>query len=363
METSTGLGDGTPGETPRKCTIAFYLGAAGATKIEERIEEADMRFAALALLFLLAAVPGLASPDETVVAPKETIPVAAPLVNLPATYENLAVYILENPKAKPLGVYVTLDEGLREGHVRVSEKRDAQVNVLEIDNGGPRPVYVQAGDIVHGGRQDRVIGADTVIPPHTPGVSVPSFCVEPNRWSGGTGFGSTTGLVMGAKLRTAILKEKNQNKVWDAVAEAKAALVSTNGLRESRSSSLNEQLLDQGVQRRLAAFSKVLGKALDKKDRAVGLVTAINGKLSSADIYGDPALFRKLYPRLLAAAALEAISTPSGNNAPPSVADAAKLLAAADGGRPAGDLREGGKTLQSRFLLENVEVHRQSFLK
>lgn len=323
-----------------------------------------MRNIAMAVLFLLTALPGLASPDDTVVAPKEQVPVAAPVVNLPMTHENLAVYILENPKAKPLGVYMTLDEGLRAGSVRVSEKKEASVNELQIDNGSNRYVYVQAGYGVRGGHQDRVIATDLLIPPHTPGVLVPSFCVEPQRWSGaGPGFGSTTGLVMGAKLRTAILKEKNQGKVWEAVAEAKAALIRTNSLRESKSSSLNEQLLDQQVQHRVAAFSKALGKAIDKKDRAVGLVTSINGKLSSADVYGDPALFRKLYPQLLAAAALEAMSTPSTADAPPSVADATKLLAAADGGTPSGVLREGDRTLQARFVVDSVEVHRQSLVK
>lgn len=322
-----------------------------------------MRYAALAFLFLLAAVPGLASPDETVVAPKELVPVAAPVVNLPLTHENLAVYILENPKAKPLGCYVPLDEGLRSGQVRVSEKAEASVNELQIDNRGKTSVFLQGGDIVRGGHQDRVVAADRVIPPHTTGVRIPSFCVEPTRWNGGPGFGSTTGLVMGARLRTAILKEKDQGKVWEAVAAAKTALISTNGLRESRSTSLNEQLLDQQVQRRLAEFSKALGKALEKKDHAVGLVTAINGKISSSDIYGDPALFRKLYPRLLAAAALEAMSTPTQADSPPSVADATRLLAAADHGKPSGALLENDRTLQVRCVVDSVEVHRQSTVK
>jgi hypothetical protein len=328
-----------------------------------------MRYAALALLFLSAALPSLATPDETLVAPKEQVPLNSPVVNVPLCHENLAVYILENPKARSVGNFITLDEGLRAGKVRVTEKQSAAVNELQVDNGSNLALFIQAGDIVRGGHQDRAIAADVVIPPHTQRVAVPSFCVEHDRWgsASGSAFGSTTGLVVGAKLRSAIQKEKDQDKVWKAVADAKAKLVATNSLRASKSGSLNEQLLDQQIQHRVAAFSKVLGKALDKKDHAVGLVTAINGKVSTSDVYADPALFRKLYPRLLASAAMEAMCSPADAASAPAVADVSKLLVAADKGKPAdaapAAVREGNRTLQFRFLFENAELHRQSLVK
>jgi hypothetical protein len=263
---------------------------------------------------------------------------------------------------------MTLDEGLRSGLVRVAEKQSAQVNELVIENTSKFLCYVQAGDIVQGGHQDRAIAADRILPPHSGKIPVPSFCVEPGRWgSGAAGFGVSTGQVVGARLRLAIQKEKNQQKVWDAVAAAKENLVAAKSLRESTSTSLNEQLLDRSIQKRLGAYAKALGKAIDKKDHAVGLVTAVNGKLSTADVYADPALFRKLYPRLLAAAALEAMSIPAETVAAPPALDASKLLAAADKAKPASpataSIRESSGAVQFRFLQDNVEWHRQSLAK
>ena len=324
-----------------------------------------MRIPAIAVLFLVAAVPVTRAQD--VVAPKEEVPLGIPEVTIPLTYENLSVYVLENPKARPTADFITLEEGLRTGVVRVAEKSQAQVNELVIDNGSKQSLFVQAGDVVRGGHQDRAIAADLVIPPRTRGVPVASFCVEHDRWNGMSAFGSTTGLVVGAQLRTAIQKEKNQDKVWAAVAQAKAKLVAANSLRESRSASLNEQMLDATVQRRLAGFMKKLGNACDKNPKAVGLVTSVNGKVSTADVYADPALFRKLYPRLIASAALEAISAPATDSLPPSIPEVTRFLVAAGRAKPADSgsdsVREDARSVQFRFLCDKVELHRQALAK
>jgi hypothetical protein len=321
-----------------------------------------MRLFALLLLSMVAALPGF---TQDVVLPKDEVVLGPVNVNPALSHENLAVYILEDPKAKSLATFITLEEGLRLGMVRVCEKQTAQVNELVIENTSKFLCYVQAGDIVGGGHQDRALAADLIVPPHSGKIPVKSFCVEHGRWGNSSpSFGSTTGQVVGARLRMAIQKEKNQQKVWDAVADAKENLVNANSLRASTSTSLNEQLLDRAIQKRLAAYSKALGKAIDKKDHAVGLLTAVNGKLSTSDVYADPALFKKMYPRLLAAAALEAMSVPAEAVVAPTALDASKLLAAADKAKPASPaIRESSGTVQFRFLQDNVEWHRQSLAK
>ena len=333
-----------------------------------------MRFSTIAFLFMIASIQGSpeagAFQDQTVAAPREEVLLGTPVIVAPLTCENLALYILEDPAAKSVGDFITLEEGLKTGKVRVSEQPQAQVNELLIENVSTRPCFVQAGDVVKGGQQDRAIASDLVVPPRSGRIPVRSFCVEHGRWSGGggAGFGTSTGLVMGARLRAAIQKDRDQEKVWKAVEEAKKSLVATNSLRASQSTSLNEQMEDKRVRDRLAAFWKVLGKACDKRDHAVGLVTAINGKLSTADVYGDPVLFRKLFPRLLASAALEAISAPAANAQAPSTLDVSKLLAMADKGKPVEEagsavIRESNRTLQFRCLYDKVELHRQSLVK
>lgn len=262
---------------------------------------------------------------QTVAAPREKLDV--PHVRAPLSHENLAIYLLEAPAAEARLKFITLEEGLRTGKVRVSEQRQASVDQLRVENSAQVACFLQAGDVVKGGKQDRVITADTLLPPRT-GATIKAFCVESGRWTGGGAFGSSTGLA-GAKLRDVLQGDADQGKVWEAVKEMKDALVKTNALGASRSTSLNEQVLNAQVQKRLAAFQRALGGAIDKNERAVGLVAAVNGKPRTSDVYADPALFRKLYPRLLASAALDAISTPAKDVEPPSPDAVAKMLAAA----------------------------------
>ena len=82
-------------------------------------------------------------------------------------------------KAGP--VPLTLEEALRNGKVQVRET--GNVNSLEIENLGDQPVFVQAGDIVKGGKQDRTLTVSLLLPPKSGRMPIASFCVEHGRWS------------------------------------------------------------------------------------------------------------------------------------------------------------------------------------
>ena len=98
----------------------------------------------------------------------------------PLVYENLAVYFIHGKSAAGK-LPLTLDEALARGVVLVRETGD--VNQLEIENRGNDEVFVQSGDIVKGGRQDRTLMVSLVLPPHSGRVPIASFCVEHNRWT------------------------------------------------------------------------------------------------------------------------------------------------------------------------------------
>ena len=110
--------------------------------------------------------------------------VVGPLVN-----QNLAIYVIRG-KATDSRKYITLDEAMREKTVVLREQgagagQDrSQVNELEIQNKSDRWLYIQAGDVIQGGKQDRTIGTDVAIPPHSKPQPISAFCVEHGRWSG-----------------------------------------------------------------------------------------------------------------------------------------------------------------------------------
>ena len=99
----------------------------------------------------------------------------------PIRHGNLTVFPVVAAKSYPTGEFLTLDEGLRSGEVVVTEagsvqglvrrhpvtgmRHDgAEVNRLVLVNNSKRPLLLLAGEIVTGGKQDRVIGKDRIVP-------------------------------------------------------------------------------------------------------------------------------------------------------------------------------------------------------
>ena len=115
------------------------------------------------------------------IAPRAAWADSAPVISGPYVHENLAVYFVHGPSA-PGPVPLTLQEALAKGSVRVVET--GEVNELKVENTGVEDVFIQSGDIVKGGQQDRVLTMSFVLPPKSGEVGLAAFCVEHGRWSG-----------------------------------------------------------------------------------------------------------------------------------------------------------------------------------
>src|SRR5205085_1108529 len=77
------------------------------------------------------------------------------------------------------------------------------------------------GEVIIGGRQDRIIGSNTIIPPNTT-QNVPVFCVEHGRWQGTTGEFTTANALAHGRLRGRANYD-GQQAVWDEVAKTNQA--------------------------------------------------------------------------------------------------------------------------------------------
>ena len=104
----------------------------------------------------------------------------------------------------------------------------AQVGKLAIQNKGQVPVYVLAGTIVKGGKQDRQIGQDFIIGAEET-VPIDAFCVEHGRWNGTRDGKSTGGKFEAVKqlahrdVRVAGQYKKDQSEVWSKVSKVNEA--------------------------------------------------------------------------------------------------------------------------------------------
>jgi hypothetical protein len=261
---------------------------------------------------------------------------AAVEVSGPYLHHNLAVYLVHGPDGSA-GALDPLEQALERGQVVVYET--GSVNELAIENrSADRAVFVQAGDIVKGGRQDRVFSQDLVLKPKSGRVPIGAFCVESGRWQkrgaeASDRFTSSKHALSSKELKLAARRAKDQGAVWRSVEDLQGSLGAAMGAPvESGESATSLQLSLEN--RQLAETKKAYVGALaalpERHANVVGVAIAINGELSSAEVYATTALLRGLWPKLLDAAATEAVASVAGAAAalaPPATAAVTAFLA------------------------------------
>jgi hypothetical protein len=277
----------------------------------------------------------------------------------PIRHGNLTVFPVVAAKSYPTGEFLTLDEGLRSGEVEVSEaghvqglirrpsvpaiRNDgAQVNRLVLVNNSKRPLLLLAGEIVTGGKQDRVIGKDRIVPAESDPVDLSVFCVEPGRWvatsehfgASEAMYGGTLGrptkaaqppmaMMAQPSVRAKAMADKDQSQVWAEVRKQQAAMetvevtaaapqVATEIARTSSYAKVNE---NEEVKRQVDAVAKPIEQNYQSlirqlRDRnAVGVVVAVNGRIIWADVFASTDLLEKYWPKLVRSYASEAVVT------------------------------------------------------
>jgi hypothetical protein len=155
--------------------------------------------------------------------PKDNAMNSTPVtVSGPYQHENLAVFLLHNAATVDTSRYVTLQEALAQQKVVVHET--GQVGELLIENlFDDKDLFIQSGEIVRGGRQDRTFGVDFVVPAKSGRIPIPTFCVEMGRWhkrgaESVACFSSSTNYIASKDLKKATKLDANQHAVWDGVA-------------------------------------------------------------------------------------------------------------------------------------------------
>ena len=148
-------------------------------------------------------------------------------VSAPASHDNLTVYFIHGPDAVADDKVVTLQEALERKWVVVHET--GNVNVLAVENlSDDHDLFLQSGDIVKGGRQDRLIASDLIVPPKSGKVSCPANCCERSRWTGrgaeaANYFARSTDFAVGNDIKIANAT-RQQGEVWANVDKAQKQL-------------------------------------------------------------------------------------------------------------------------------------------
>jgi ARG and Rhodanese-Phosphatase-superfamily-associated Protein domain len=235
-------------------------------------------------------------------------------ISRPCTYRNMAVFLIRGKDVLPGQRFLTLQEALAQRKAVVHET--GTVNELTVENiAEDAEVYIQAGDIVKGGRQDRVLAYDLILPARSGKVRLASFCVEAGRWQQRAGedarqFSASSGQLPGKALRLAVSSARQQGQVWEKVREQQERLgrkLMKNVADPRSPSSLQLTLEDRALTAQVNAYVARLEKCIAGHQDVLGFAVTINGKLEGAEVYGSSALFRKMWPKLLRAATVDAI--------------------------------------------------------
>jgi hypothetical protein len=273
----------------------------------------SMILAGVASVLLTSALAGAGSPTHEY----KVLP--------PITRGNLSLFPIVGGTEANTAPLLTLDEGVRSGAVVVTEAGSLQglvrpVNRLVLVNNSDRPLLLLAGEVVTGGKQDRVIGLDRIVPPKSDPVDLSVFCVEPGRWVASTEhFGSMGSAMAQPSVRMPAMAAHDQLLVWKHVASANAGIAHAApqaapaiGGTTSYAKVMQNPEVEKNVASVAANYDGLLHEL--RKVGAKGVVVAVNGRITWADVFASTDLLEKYWQKLIRSYAAESL-TDAGSGA------------------------------------------------
>jgi hypothetical protein len=269
----------------------------------------------------------------------------------PITHGDLTIFPVVSAKSHDTSDFITLDEGIRSGDVVVTEVgnlhstmrrrppyqalpyRGAEVNRLVLVNNSKHPLILLAGEVVTGGKQDRVVGKDRIVPAESDPVDLSVFCVEHGRWTESSAkFDTHASVMLQPSVRMKAMADQDQQKVWDEVANSRknmsgvmlkspgaslsTAEVTSAQVQIDSTSSYAKARENSVVQKQVESITEPMRKSYEsvikqlRNQNAVGVVVAVKGQIVWADMFASGALLAKYWPKLLDSYATEALTMP-----------------------------------------------------
>jgi len=190
-------------------------------------------------------------------------------------------------------------------------------------NSSSRPLILLAGEIVTGGKQDRVVAKGRVVAPDSDPIDLSVFCVEPGRWTPRGEFISKGATLAQPSVRGKVMIEQDQQAVWASVGRALSGAAAATpapaapGIRAS--SSYAQAMENEAVPDKLRHVTAPIERDYTKlqpqlrAQKAVGVVAAVYGQIIWTGVFASPELFNAYWPKLVQSNAAEALTTTAGS--------------------------------------------------
>jgi hypothetical protein len=294
------------------------------------------------------------------VAHAETLPDGT-AVGGPIQHGNVAVLPLYGDSAGE--ELLVLDEGMERGLVKISERgEEGSVNELVVHNRSRQPLFLMSGEVILGGKQDRIIGKDTIVPPGQR-KEVGVFCVEHGRWAGRDKSFRTAKMMAHTKLRKRA-SYADQSEVWKEVAEKNKARGTENATDTYR-----RVATEAGATKDARPYEAAIGEALRRdpaRDRIVGVAVAVNGEVVAIEQFASAKLFAKIGPKILRSYYVEALDVPPAKTPEPATPAKVVAFARKEEKAAAATVIDDGERKTRRLSSEEIEgtqVHDEKVAK
>ncbi len=272
----------------------------------------------LLLAFVLTVQPAgvLAQKQSVIEKFIETLEVGEPVY-----YESLTIIPIYATKVKDHTRYTTLDKALKRGWLKITELEGGSVPQVELTNRSDKYIYLMGGEILTGCKQDRIVGRDVLIRPKGKNIVVPVYCVEQGRWRYKSDKFFSKSNLGTYRMRSEAQEAKSvsQGNIWNRVLRQNESM----GI-SSDTQNYQDAYEVPEIRKKIVAFERHMQDVPRMYEDTIGVVVGVGGKIVSVDIFVNPRLFKKLWPKILKSSALSAIE--EANGAGITQQDAARFL-------------------------------------
>ena len=214
-----------------------------------------------------------------------------------------------------------------------------------------------AGEIVTGGKQDRIVAKDRIVPADADPIDLGVFCIEPGRWTessanfGAAGKSALKSFMVQPAVRERAMVDQDQQQVWNSVHGAISQMevaaappanaggpqgegsyhrtLGTSSYAKAMQDTAVSEKVDEAAAPVMNAREQVLSQL--REEHAIGVVVAVRGEIIWADLFASTDLLSRYWTKLVRSYAAESLT--EGEDHPAStVADAQRFLNAPSGG-------------------------------
>jgi len=253
--------------------------------------------------------------------------------NVQFTYKNLRLYPIYANQTfidahKDIGKYTPLQKALEQKKVAVTEtvgtspnsnlnQQNVQsggetVNTLYIENTSNDTIMLMAGEVVKGGKQDRVLAQDMILTPRSGKKDISVFCVEQGRWTYSEDSKKADNAFYGyskvssMNVRKVAVVDKSQQKVWENVKD-----VTSKNSAATESGTYTALDTSKKYNADLKGYSDYFKAMMKTQGNVIGVVACTGDKVIGCDMFATTDMFNLYFENLMNSYSTEAITNGS----------------------------------------------------